>query len=109
MKSGSLTSAEAGGETFGRPVLDIASSLSLAVFIIRTELSPSAVIAAWASPRNVPNLLHDRYPCPPHLSLHTDTVSSSSQLASGLIAQHMVTTCWCSDPSAAWKAHLSFT
>lgn len=37
-------------------------------------------------------LLHDRYPCPPHLSLPTNTASSSSQLARSLMAQHMVTT-----------------
>jgi len=29
---------------------------------IRTLLSPSAVIAAWARPMKTPNLLHDKYP-----------------------------------------------
>ena len=33
---------------------------SLATFCIRTELSPSAVIPAWASPINVPKRLQDR-------------------------------------------------
>ena len=51
-------------------------------------------------------LLADRYPWPPHRSLVTETTSSSSQEASGLMAQHMVTTSGCSDPSSAWKAHL---
>ena len=33
---------------------------SLATFCIRTELSPSAVIPAWASPMKVPKRLQDR-------------------------------------------------
>lgn len=33
-----------------------AASLSFATFCIKTQLSPSAVMAAWAKPMKVPNL-----------------------------------------------------
>merc|ERR1719427_68854 len=70
-------------------------SLSLATFCMRTELSPSAVIAAWADPKNDPNLLHDRYPYPPHLSLVTVVTLPMCHPTNALMTQHRTTTCWC--------------
>mmetsp|Transcript_45828 Transcript_45828/g.146164 ORF Transcript_45828/g.146164 Transcript_45828/m.146164 type:complete len:217 (-) Transcript_45828:1194-1844(-) len=48
---------------------------SLATFCMRTRLSPSAVIPACANPMSWPNLLTERYPCPPHRSRATVAAS----------------------------------
>ena len=44
-----------------------------------------------------------------YTNLVIETVSSRSQEAVGLMAQHIVTISLCSEPSSFWKAHLSFT
>lgn len=40
-------------------------------------------MAAWARPINVPNLEHERYPAPPHLSLVIDATLSKFQEHNG--------------------------
>ena len=57
-------------------------------FYINTELSPSAVIPAWANSRPFPTLLTDKYPWPPHLSRNTVARRLECHVMRGFIKQH---------------------